>query len=244
MDHLVIPDVQIRPGLGPNQLVHIKALANYILELQPQKIICLGDWWDMPSLSKYDLPGSVASEGRRIERDIEAGNDVMRGFMNRIKARNYNPEMHFLMGNHEERLLRLSKEDVRFEGVFDDAFDLNGWKVHNFLDIVKIDGIRYSHYFTNDFTGKPLGGAALTQLKNLGFSFTAGHKQCLDIARLERKAGGVHQGLVAGAFYLHNEHYKVQSNNHWRGVVHKRHVRKGTYDLETIHIKNLIKDFS
>ena len=116
-DHLVIPDTQVKPGLGKKQLAHLQALTNYINEYRPKKIIMLGDWWDMPSLSKYELAGSKTAEGRRIQKDIDAGNKAMDNFMDQI---DYWPEFHFLKGNHEERLGRLGNEDVRFEGLFED----------------------------------------------------------------------------------------------------------------------------
>ena len=241
-DHIFIPDTQIRPNVPRRQLYHLDALARYINEHQPEKIICAGDWWDMPSLGRYDLTGSKVAEGRRIQKDIDAGNRVMDRFMGAI---DYWPEFIFCKGNHEERLDRLGKEDVRFEGVFDDAFHLDGWQVYPFLTPAIVDGIHYCHYFVNQYTGRPLAGTALSQLKNLGFSFTAGHKQILDIGRMDRNNGTTVQGLVAGAFYQHNEHYKgVQGNHHWRGFIHKRNVEEdGTYDLQTISIANLLGDY-
>jgi hypothetical protein len=241
MDHLIIPDTQIRPGLPKSKLKHLPALANYINEYEPEKIIMLGDWWDMPSLCSYDTAGSPKTEGRRIRKDIDAGNKAMDEFVDSIV---YEPEMHFLMGNHEERLLRFASEDARFEGVFDDAFSLDAWITHDFLEPVLIDGITYCHYFINQFTGRPLGGTSLNLLKTLGFSFTAGHKQILDVARVDRNNGQTVQGLVAGAFYMHNEEYKgAQGNHHWRGIVQKRNVKDGAYDPTIISIDNLIKEY-
>jgi hypothetical protein len=242
MQHLVVPDTQICPGLTKAHLKHLDALSVYVNEMEPEKIMILGDWWDMPSLCSYDIVGSPKTEGRRIKKDIDAGNKAMDKFLDNLS---YSPEIHFFMGNHEERLLRLSSEDARFEGMFDDAFSLSGANVYDFLDPVNIDGVYYSHYFVNQYTGRPLGGTALTQLKTLGFSFTAGHKQILDTARMDRNNGETVQGLVAGAFYSHDEEYKgPQGNNHWRGIIHKHDVENGMYDFDVIGLNNLVKGYS
>lgn len=240
-DHVIIPDTQVKPGIKKHELAHIWVAANYINEHRPEVVVMLGDWWDMPSLNSYAKKGSTELSGKKIKKDIEAGNHAMEAFMSIV---DYWPEFHFILGNHEERLYRLAKHDEAFEGLFDDAFFLDGWEVHDFLDPVCVDGVYYSHYFVNPFTGRPYGGGCLSQLKNLGFSFTAGHKQVLDIARIDRNNGEVHQGLVAGAFYQHDEGYKgAQGNHHWRGFVHKKGVANGQYDLETITIERLLRDF-
>lgn len=244
--HLIIPDTQIKPEL--EDFRHLDALGNYIVTHKPEVIVFLGDWYDMPSLSSHDAKHVV--ELRSYKMDVQAGNDRMQKIMRTIKetarkSKNYNPRTVFLMGNHEFRINRFIKESPKLLGAISlDHLRLHDLEVHEFLKIVQIDGIHYSHYFANPMTGQPYGGQALTILKNLGYSFTAGHKQCLDIARIDQTNGNVVQGLIAGALYLHLEEYKSnQGNEHWRGIVHKRNVHDGQYDLETIHINNLISEY-
>jgi hypothetical protein len=210
--------------------------------MEPSRIIFLGDWWDMPSLNRYAPARSSELEGRRVRADIDAGNRAMDKLLDSLT---WTPDrMIFCMGNHEERLLRLGKEDSAFEGVFDDAFSLSGLEVVPFLTPATVDGVAYCHYFVNQYTGKPLGGTALSQLKSLGFSFTAGHKQILDIARMDRNNRTTVQGVVAGAFYSHDEGYKgAQGNHHWRGLIHKTDVRDGAYDLQTMRLDSLVRQF-
>ena len=238
--HLVIPDAQRKGGLSRKNIIAIARYANYH---EIETLINLGDWWDMPSLESYSPLTATSREEKRVRRDIESGNDDMKAFLDTLT---YTPKrMVFNHGNHEHRLIRLGELDAKFEGMFDDAFYLEDWEVYDFLTPVNVDGVSYCHYFVNQYTGRPLGGSALSQLKNLGFSFTAGHKQTLDIARMDRNDGSTVQGLIAGACYTHDEGYKgAQGNGHWRGIVHKTEVKDGTYDLSTISIKNLIKDFT
>src|SRR6187431_2812527 len=59
--HMVIPDVQSKPGVQNDHLTWIGA---YAVEKKPDVIVCIGDFWDFPSLSSYDK-GKLSFEGRR-----------------------------------------------------------------------------------------------------------------------------------------------------------------------------------
>lgn len=251
MEHFWLPDTQIKKGVPIN---HLEAAGNYIVERQPDVIINAGDWFDMPSLSSYDK-GTKKIEGARYEEDIEAGIIGMETFMkpineyNALRARNrkkqYKPRMVFLIGNHEERIQRHVNHNPHLEGKLgyeDLKLKEFGWEVHDFLDPVNIDGVTYSHYFYNPNTGRPLGGVASTRLKNIGFSFTMGHQQTLDVAIRPLNDGATMRGLIAGAFYQHDEDYKgPQGNRHWRGCIYKHHVRNGNYDLMELSLPYLLK---
>lgn len=210
--HLVIPDTQVKPGVP---VEHLEWAGRYAAEKKPDVIVHLGDHWDMPSLSSYDK-NTRAAEGRRYSEDIQAGNDAMDLFMAPL-YREYNrsgwwPEMHFLIGNHEQRIERHSNAHPELHGkVGYQDFNLwdHYWKVHDFLKPVCIDGVYYAHFWSNPMTGKPLGGAAHTRLKTLGFSFTMGHQQVKDIAERYLPNGDVHRGLIAGAFYCLAPEHRV-----------------------------------
>lgn len=241
--HLVIPDTQAKQNVPT---VHLEWIGQYIVDKQPDVIVHLGDHADMPSLSSWDV-GKRDFEGRRYTADIEAANaafDVLcapmakhNAHMIAIKGKQYRPERHLLLGNHEHRIDRATNDDAKLTGLIS-TDDLNyrahGWTVHPFLLPVFIDGVGYCHYFSNPMTGKPLAGAAATRLKTIGHTFTMGHQQTLDYAlRFVGSGNGArsHHGLVAGACYLHDEDYKgYQGNAHWRGVIVKHQVADGAYD--------------
>lgn len=242
MNHLVISDTQVKPGLS--NFNHLDAAVNFALTHEPQRIIMIGDWWDMPSLNSYGNAREI--EGRRVLADIEAGNDKMADFVRGLTSeKGYTPELDFFMGNHEHRLERFIAENPKIDGIVGARnFNLSGWKVSSYLKPKKLDGVTYAHYFINPMTGKPIGGAVSSMLKNLGYSFVQGHKQCLDFHRLDRTNGTVVQGLVTGAFYQHDEDYKgPQGNSHWRGICHLQDVRGGAYDLEMVSMKRLLKEY-
>ncbi len=93
----------------------------------------------------------------------------------------------------------------------------------------------------NPFTGKPYGGTATNVLKNVGESFCVGHKQTLDIATRFLPASGNQQwGIIAGAYYEHEESYKGhQGNHHFRGIVVKHNVKDGSFNPMIISLEYL-----
>src|SRR6185369_6686365 len=56
--HIVIPDAQVRPGVNTDHLEHV---GNYIAEKKPDELICIGDFWDFPSIGTYDR-GTLKAE--------------------------------------------------------------------------------------------------------------------------------------------------------------------------------------
>jgi hypothetical protein len=52
MKILVIPDMQVKPGVD---LAYVERIGSYIVEKQPDVIVNLGDMADMESLSSYDV---------------------------------------------------------------------------------------------------------------------------------------------------------------------------------------------
>ena len=250
MRHLWIPDTQVREGVSTD---HIEALGNYIETKRFEKIICAGDWWDMPATSNHNSPRE--QEGLRVIDDINAGNRAMRLLWKAVDKRNkkvagwkkkqYSPECHFLFGNHEVHLERIWNADPRLKGIIGyDALDLDRFKLHDFLKPVDIDGILYCHYFANPMSGRPYGGMIETRLKNIAQSFTQGHAQSFSYGEREVPNGKRHHGLVAGAFYMHDEAYKgPYGNHHWRGVVVKNDVRDGEYDIMKISLDYLLRKY-
>ena len=121
--HIFIPDTQVHDGVC---IDHIRAAAQYAVEKQPDIVIMIGDWWDMPSLSSYEQKGSKYFHDKSYRADVEAGNRAMEEFMRPIRAeqerrrrnkeRQWKPEMHFFMGNHEYRIERAIHNDPILAG--------------------------------------------------------------------------------------------------------------------------------
>ena len=238
--YLVIPDTQVRPGVRTD---HLAALGNYIAEKRPDKIIHLGDHFDMPSLSSYNLEGE--REGKRYQDDIVAGQRAMTTLIDPIRqVRGYRPDMHFLMGNHEDRIRRTVEETPRLKGFMsDDDMDLRayGWKVHPFLKVIKLGGIEFSHYFAGGAMGRPVSSAAALLRERQG-SAIQGHRQDFQYAvhpRTQKFAA------FAGIFYLHSEAYLGPQGNTNRPMVHMLHeVHDGLADLMMVSADYLLRQYT
>jgi hypothetical protein len=235
--HLVIPDTQVKPGVP---LVHIKWVAMYAAHKRPDKIIHLGDHYDLPSLSSYDK-GTKRAEGRRLSGDVNAGALALRIFNETlsVNAPDYKPEKIMLTGNHEERLQRHIDASPELDGVLSMATlrrEEFGWTTHDFLRPVDIDGVRYSHYFVRNTHGQVMQSksgqpSAREQVKREGVSCIAGHKQSLDVHH-QSYQDGIKTGVIAGSCYLHQEGYLTpQGDNYWRGVLMLNNVVDGEFAL-------------
>ncbi len=248
--HIVVPDTQSKPG-APNE--HLDWIGRYALERRADTVIHLGDHFDMESLSRWDK-GKLAMEGRRYAEDVEKGNadlDLIQAPTRRHNAKRrckdpYNPRWVFLMGNHENRIERAIEDNGHLDGAIGyDDLALDGWEVHDFLEVVDIDSIYYSHYFYNPMTGRPYGGQSIdTRLKTIGHSFTMGHQQGL-LYGLRQTVGGMQHGLVAGSAYLHTERYLgPQGNDHWRGIIVCHQVENGQYDPMFVSLEYLCRRYT
>jgi hypothetical protein len=250
--HAFIPDTQTKEGTPTDHLV---AAGNYLAEKQPDVIVVAGDWWDMPSLSAWDSVATKVAEKRQYQDgdskgDIGYGNWAMQEFLRPIRRRrSYQPEMHFLWGNHEYRIDRFLIENPHLRGAVDPAhLLLDGLQVHPFLEPVHIDGIAYCHYFCLDSNGRVMNSkrgqaSAKAQINNVGGSATAGHKQGLD-THVKETPGGRQRGIIAGSFYQHREDWlSPQGNSHWQGILLKHEVRDGNFDLMEVSLDFLRRNY-
>ncbi len=241
VEHVFIPDTQVKPGVPTD---HLTALANYIVDKRPDVIVHVGDHWDMPSLSSYEKPGSKYFHDKSYGADIDAGNVAFRLLndpiekeiqrINNNKKRKWNPRRVFLKGNHEDRIRRALHDTPQLGGAISpDDIDTCGWEVHEYLKPVEIDGILYCHLFQNpqSLVRGALTGTMTNRLNKIKQSFSQGHQQALDWGQQYTSSGRRIVGLVAGAFYQHEEEYMgPQGTNYWRGVVYKHEVNHGEYD--------------
>lgn len=247
---LVIPDCQIKPGVDTT---FVEAIANYAVAKKPDVIVNIGDFWDMPSLSSYDV-GKKSFEGRRYKEDIIAGNEAMTVFMfllkyeiERIrnnKKKRWEPELHFLLGNHEQRIQRAVNNDPKLDGTigYQDLF-LDHWTTHEFLKPLIIDDIAFAHYFITGQAGRPASTAS-AQLNKKHMSCIAGHQQGLQIATAFKADGRMITSVIAGSCYTHEEDYLgPQGNRHWRGVLMLNDVHEGEFDLMPVSTKYLLEKY-
>lgn len=250
--HLVIPDVQAKPGID---FTYLNKIGTYIVEKKPDVIVNIGDWADMPSLSTYDV-GKKSFEGRRYKEDIEASHEAMHALLEplwsfnekakRNKEKQYKPRMVLTLGNHENRINRAVNDDAKLDGVLsvdDLGYAGYGWEVYPFLDVIAIDGIAYSHYFTTGLMGRPVTTAQACLTKK-HMSCIQGHQQGLQIATGYNAEGKKLTSVIAGSCYEHDEDYmSFQGNKHWRGFLVLHDVNDGDFDLMPVSLAYINKKY-
>lgn len=248
MRHFILPDCQVKPN---ESISHLTWAGKYAVDMQPDVIINLGDFWDMSSLSSYDR-GKKSMEGRRYVEDIKAGNEALNAFMEPIrsfqmqqrssKKKVWNPRLVFTRGNHEERIEKAIEDDARMETLLSlEHTNLKdwGWEVHDFLEVVVIDGVAYSHFFTSGVMGRPVTSARAMLTKKF-MSCVMGHVQQRDIAYATRADGSRMTGIFAGVYSPHSEKYlNPQTNEHWRGLWVLHEVQDGSFDEMPVSINYL-----
>jgi len=243
--HLVIPDLQVKPGVPLN---HCEWIGKYIVEKTPDVVINLGDHADISSLSTYDR-GKLDFEGRRFQKDVEAAQLASSLLLTPLSQSEHwdNCTTHIMYGNHENRIERFVQDNPELAGFVSlEALDYAAWwdNVHDFLVPVTINGVTYSHYFYNPNNGRPYGGMIQTKLKNIGMSFTQGHQQGIDYGMRTIANGRRQHGLVAGSCYLHREKYLgPQGHDHWNGIVMKYGVHEGDYDIKIVSLDSLCQRY-
>jgi hypothetical protein len=253
LKYLVIPDTQVKPG---HSVEYLRWIGQYAAEKKPDVIIQIGDFADMPSLSSYDI-GKKSFEGRTYKADIEAAIKGMETLMepifseqNRLvrnKEKRWTPRLILTLGNHEERINRAINLDRKLEGLIstdDLKYGSFGWEVFNFLDVVVVGGVAFSHYFVSGVLGRPVTTAAALLTKK-HMSCFAGHQQGRQIAYSRRADGKEITAIIAGSCYEHNEDYLgAQGNEHWRGIYMLHEVNEGSFDEMAVSLDYLRRTYA
>ena len=237
--HLIIPDPHSKVGVSNDRFTWAGKLAK---ELNPDVVICLGDWVNMDSLSSYDR-GKKSFEGRRYDKEISHAQEALDKFKKAYG--NKKAELVMLGGNHEDRITRFVQDNPELDGklsIDDIDFEIYGWDYYEYQEPVEVDGILYCQNIASGVMGKPISGdfVASNLLKKNYQSVTVGHSHLLDIAIRSKYNGKKIIGLNAGCYVNHRESF-ARSTQHlwWSGLIVKRNVEKGEYDLQTINMKEI-----
>lgn len=239
MKILVIPDTQIRPG---DDLEFLACIGRMIVAEKPDVVVQIGDFADLPSLSSYDR-GKKSFEGRRYRADVESVHRGMEALLSPLREYNlrrlaskhgiYRPRLVLTMGNHEDRINRAINNEPMLDGTIstdDLRYREFGWEVYDFLEVVVIEQIAFSHFFCTGVMGRP-ASSAQAQLNKKLQSCVAGHQQGRQMARAVRADGRQLTSIISGSCYEHLENYlNPQGNKHWHGVVWLNNAHDGEFD--------------
>lgn len=209
-----------------------RAVANFCIDNNIDYLVNMGDHQDFPSLSGWDR-GSRSIEGRRIQYDIEAGQDAMDQFQgviddyNRGRKRKFQIEKHMIRGNHPQRYAKY----IEFNPALSATLSMNdlgeeerGWKVTNFRDTLELEGFYLTHYFANPGTGKPIGAVHMGEaiFRRFGVAGLQGHNHLLSVSYATRGDG---QKLFCGSLghFSHQndrpEYARATAHTWWNGIV-------------------------
>lgn len=246
-----MPDTQLKAGV-PTE--HLEWIGHYIVDKKPDVLVLIGDWADMPSLSRYDR-GKKSYEGRTYRADILAANDGLQKMMAPIQAEmerlqrrrkaHWNLRKVVTLGNHEARINRAVEDAREWEHTIsteDIHFKQWGFEVYPYQQPVEIDGVTYCHNYPAGQKGQPIS-TARALLTKLHQTCIAGHMQGRDIAYAKKANGDRMTAIIAGSCYLHDEAYLgPQGNNVWRGLGVLHQVDNGQCDEMFVSLK-FLKDW-
>lgn len=254
--HLVIGDPHAMPEHSNRRF---DWLGQIIVDLQPDKVICIGDMADMEALCEYDK-GTRKAEGRRYIDDVNAAIDAQERMMAPLAKYNkgrlamhrkqYRPEFHMCMGNHEHRIERATQKSAELHKAisFDDLkYKEFGWKVHDYMTEVELDGVWYSHLFVSGVMDRAISGEhpATMHLNKQHRSCTAGHSHLLDFS--VRRQGTEHiMSSIVGCYFDFDMAYVSPNVNNmwWRGLTIKRNVCHGRYDPQFYSLNSIKRDYA
>lgn len=249
-DILVIPDPHSKPGTSNRRAEWCGKLIN---DLKPSIVVCLGDAADMESLCSYDK-GTKAFQGRSYRADIEAHSDFQDRLWSTVKAAKKKlPYRVILEGNHEHRISRainiqpelegtISYEDLELDYFYDRVVRYEG----NTPGTVDLCGVTFAHYLISGVSGRPISGEHLAYsiLAKQHASCVVGHNHTLDYTIRTCVNGRRIQALCAGVYQEYFSEFAGEAQKlWWKGVCLLRSVDNGVFDLQTIGIDSLRKEY-
>lgn len=160
---IIIPDAHLTDETPKDY----EAIKPFIKMFKPDKIILLGDFMDVASLSAWDLDKKRVMEGKRIKNEIAQANIELNYLAK------YCPEIIYLEGNHEDRIERYLDKNPEVEGMIElkDQLRLSERKIKwiKMNDLYKLGDMYFTHgMYTNV-------GHARKHLQALGCNITYGH---------------------------------------------------------------------
>lgn len=251
--HLIIPDSHATPHFNNDRF---SLLGKLIVDRQPDVIVNIGDFADLPSLCSYDK-GKRSFEGRRYREDVLSVLDAQEKLFQPInsynikqvlgKKKKYQPRLILTLGNHEHRISRATEDRAELEGTIsidDLQYQHFGWEVIDFLRPITVDGVCYAHYFTSGVMGRAISGEhpAYSLLTKMHQSCIQGHTHIRDFAERTTAQGKKISAIVCGCYLDIDqwEHYAGEANKMWwRGVIILHDVEDGEFEPEFISMKQI-----
>lgn len=246
MKILTVGDCHVTNG---QDLSRFDVLSKFIMDERPEHIVIMGDYLTFQCLSAWDKNKRRAMEGQRYLLEMEAGNEGLDRMLkdmneyNEKRKRNrkaqYNPELIYINGNHEDRLDRYLETEPTFDGVVGVEKDLalreRGFTFIPYRTYHWINDIGFTHIPFNKV--REISGVDITRKASMVTvkSCVFGHTHELHISNSHRM-GQEHLQQVSnvGCFFEEHEKYvEGRMTQYWKGVVMLDSWKEGRYDITT-----------
>jgi len=214
-------------------------------------VVNIGDWYDMESLSSYDV-GKKSYEGRRYKADLQAGDEAQQLMFAEVSEEVFKYTRWVVtIGNHSHRIDRVVNEDPKLDG-FMSPDDLRyadyGWEVYPFQKVAEVNGVFFCHYFPSGVMGRAISGVNLGRsiVQKTYASCVQGHSHLFDhYSTATRPDGKRIHGLAVGCFFEHDEDYAGPANKmFWRGIVVLNNTKDGDYEVEQVTLKTMRRTYA
>lgn len=247
---LVIPDLHHDPR-HPDRYEVMKWIARFGASRNIPRVVQLGDWLTMDSVSRHDRNETYAGRLKpTIKQDLECLVTSLRTF--REAQGDWKPKLDCTLGNHEYRLWAWENANPESYGMFTgemlNAFGSYGWRTTPFGEIKYIDGVAYTHAPING-VGRAMGGKTASHRSGalMTVPLVHGHTHALEIYR-DKKHGPVsHVAIIQAGCALPwgtIEQYALHGPGGWWYGVLVLTVQGGEItDYEAVSMLTLERDF-
>lgn len=249
---LVIPDLHQDPR-HPHRLEVLKWVARFGSQQKYQRVVQLGDWLSMDSVSRHDKNDTFHGRTKPLISDdiscLKASLDAWESG----RDKEWKPRLRVTKGNHEERLEIFENMHPESWGVFTDQIDRMwksyGWQTSPYGEIIYINGVGFVHA-PMGMMGKPISGktAGPRTANELTADLVHGHTHRFSTTRVA-KIGTKDSVMVMEAGcalpWGEVEHYARHSmTGWWWGVVEITICDGEITDWSAISMKTLRSEFS
>jgi hypothetical protein len=249
---LVVGDAHVDEHKNNNRF---EWLGGMIVDRLPEHIVLMGDFLTFNCFSNWDMNKRALMEGRRYALEIASGNQALDLMLSQIITLNkslakrrkakYNPHIHYLMGNHEDRLDRYLMDKPEIQGTMsvqkDLKLDERNIQVTAYKKYHYINGIGFTHVPFNK--AKAISGNDITRKAQMVTikSCVFGHTHELHTSNRHTEGmDSLQQTLNVGCFFEENEEYVAGLlTQYWKGVVLLTSYKPGRFDMETISMGRL-----
>lgn len=211
---IVLPDMQV-PFHDEKTL---RAVEKFMRSRRWDYYINLGDFMDLPMLSKFSKGLAGEIENMDVHRDFSEGHKILKRHEAIIRGKNKNAEMVLLQGNHENRTTRYCQEFPYLREILDVERNLKlrelGIKWVTCYDTGALYRIGHAYFHHGRFTSKY---HAAKHVDYFGKNIFYGHLHDVQVhTRVNHGDGSSLVGASLGCLCRYDQTYIKGSPTNWQ----------------------------